>query len=100
MTGHSCRFIVRVAVTGIAASDLGQAASDFAEELALRDYWRVNLVSPEPEMGRLVIEIEETGAKGDRISKQIREELLEVGTAVVRDFDELHSEILEVRVSG
>jgi hypothetical protein len=92
-------FTVRLALSGIYEKDALEAVQDLQDELNMRPHLRNSKVFWETGTRRAIIQVDDEDLDSESAADGMAEEVLEVASAVLREFKRIHIEILDVRPS-
>lgn len=92
-------FTVRLALQGVFEEQASEAVKGLQDELNLRPHLKNPQVSWETETRRVIIQVDTEDLKSESAAEQMAEELLEVASAVLREFDVIHVDVLGVHPS-
>jgi len=93
-------FAIRLAVVGAPSHVIQAAVPDLQEELCQRDYLRSPRVAWDPHLQRTIVDVEDRGYDPQRTAEGMAEEVFEITTGVLGDFESFHIDILDVRLQG
>lgn len=92
-------FTIRLALTGISPAQAFEVVQDLQDELNARHHLRNPHVFWEDQTQEVIVEVDNQGLRSKSAAEGMSEELLEATVAVVRKFERIHIEVLDVKQS-
>jgi len=89
-------FTVRLALIGVFTDQASKVVQDLQEELNMRPHLRNPQVFWETETRRVTVQVETEDLQSESAADQMAEELLEVASAVLSEFEVIRVDILSV----
>src|SRR4030067_665177 len=90
-------FMAKLAILGVPQKQALQTAQDVQDEMAMRPHLRNPRAFWDPDSCRLIVQVESENVEAMPMAEQMGEELLEILSAVLTDFEEVWVEILDAQ---
>jgi|SRR3972149_1714684 len=87
-------FTVRLALVGVSPGLAAETVQDIQDELKMRPYLRNPRVFWETGTHKAIVQVDSEDLKSELAAEQMAEELLEVASAILKEFDTVHVDIL------